>query len=45
VPAKALPERSAPGSSRNGVARYGLTMEDVADTVAAALGGRPAGQT
>jgi cobalt-zinc-cadmium resistance protein CzcA len=29
--------------NRNGVARYGLTMEDVADTVAAALGGRPAG--
>jgi len=28
---------------RNGIARYGLTMEDVADTVAAALGGRPAG--
>jgi cobalt-zinc-cadmium resistance protein CzcA len=26
------------------IARYGLTMEDVADTVAAALGGRPAGQ-
>jgi cobalt-zinc-cadmium resistance protein CzcA len=28
---------------RNGIARYGLTMEDVADMVAAALGGRPAG--
>jgi cobalt-zinc-cadmium resistance protein CzcA len=28
---------------RNAIARYGLTMEDVADTVAAALGGRPAG--
>src|SRR5258707_2894214 len=28
---------------RNGIARYGLTMEDVADTVSAALGGRPAG--
>src|SRR5258707_4560739 len=28
---------------RNGIARYGLTMENVADTVAAALGGRPAG--
>jgi cobalt-zinc-cadmium resistance protein CzcA len=28
---------------RNGIARYGLTMEDVADTVAAALAGRPAG--
>ena len=28
---------------RDSVARYGLTMEDVADTVAAALGGRPAG--
>ena len=28
---------------RDGIARYGLTMEDVADTVAAALGGRPAG--
>jgi cobalt-zinc-cadmium resistance protein CzcA len=28
---------------RTGIARYGLTMEDVADTVAAALGGRPAG--
>lgn len=28
---------------RNSIARYGLTMEDVADTVAAALGGRPAG--
>jgi heavy metal efflux system protein len=28
---------------RNRIARYGLTMEDVADTVAAALGGRPAG--
>src|SRR5258707_2208195 len=28
---------------RNGIARYGLTMEDVADTVAAGLGGRPAG--
>ena len=25
---------------RNAIARYGLTMEDVADTVAAALGGR-----
>jgi heavy metal efflux system protein len=29
---------------RASIARYGLTMEDVADTVAAALGGRPAGQ-
>ena len=29
--------------ARNAIARYGLTMEDVADTVAAALGGRPAG--
>ena len=29
---------------RAGIARYGLSMEDVADTVAAALGGRPAGQ-
>jgi cobalt-zinc-cadmium resistance protein CzcA len=28
---------------RNAIARYGLTMEDVADTVSAALGGRPAG--
>jgi heavy metal efflux system protein len=28
---------------RTSIARYGLTMEDVADTVAAALGGRPAG--
>jgi cobalt-zinc-cadmium resistance protein CzcA len=28
---------------RDRIARYGLTMEDVADTVAAALGGRPAG--
>ncbi len=28
---------------RNAAARYGLTMEDVADTVSAALGGRPAG--
>jgi len=28
---------------RNAIARYGLTMEDVADTVAAALGGRPVG--
>jgi len=28
---------------RNGIARYALTMEEVADTVAAALGGRPAG--
>jgi heavy metal efflux system protein len=28
---------------RNSIARYGLTMEDVADTVAAALGGRAAG--
>jgi len=28
---------------RDSIARYGLTMEDVADTVAAALGGRPAG--
>jgi heavy metal efflux system protein len=28
---------------RNRIARYGLTMEDVADTVSAALGGRPAG--
>ena len=28
---------------RNSIARYGLTMEDVADTVSAALGGRPAG--
>jgi cobalt-zinc-cadmium resistance protein CzcA len=29
--------------NRNAIARYGLTMEDVADTVSAALGGRPAG--
>jgi heavy metal efflux system protein len=29
---------------RNAAARYGLTMEDLADTVSAALGGRPAGQ-
>jgi Cu/Ag efflux pump CusA len=28
---------------RNSIARYGLTMEDVADTVAVALGGRTAG--
>jgi cobalt-zinc-cadmium resistance protein CzcA len=28
---------------RNGIARYGLTVEEVADTAAAALGGRPAG--
>ncbi len=28
---------------RNSIARYGLTMEDVADAVASALGGRPAG--
>jgi len=28
---------------RDSIARYGLTMEHVADTVAAALGGRPAG--
>src|SRR5262249_5861405 len=28
---------------RTGIARYGVTMEDVADAVAAALGGRPAG--
>jgi cobalt-zinc-cadmium resistance protein CzcA len=28
---------------RNAIARYGLTMEDIADTVAAALGGRSAG--
>ena len=28
---------------RNRIARYGLTVEEVADTVAAALGGRPAG--
>ena len=28
---------------RDAIARYGLTMQDVADTVAAALGGRPAG--
>ena len=28
---------------RDGIARYALTMEEVADTVAAALGGRPAG--
>jgi cobalt-zinc-cadmium resistance protein CzcA len=28
---------------RERIARYGLTMEDVADTVAAALGGQPAG--
>jgi cobalt-zinc-cadmium resistance protein CzcA len=28
---------------RNAAARYGLTMEDMADTVSAALGGRPAG--
>ena len=29
--------------NRDTIARYGLTMEQVADTVAAALGGRPAG--
>jgi heavy metal efflux system protein len=29
--------------NRNRIARYGLTVEEVADTVAAALGGRPAG--
>ena len=29
--------------NRDAIARYGLTMEDVADTVSAALGGRPAG--
>jgi cobalt-zinc-cadmium resistance protein CzcA len=29
--------------NRDAISRYGLTMEDVADTVAAALGGRPAG--
>jgi heavy metal efflux system protein len=28
---------------RDAIARYGLTMEDVADTVSAALGGKPAG--
>jgi cobalt-zinc-cadmium resistance protein CzcA len=28
---------------RDSIARYGVTMEDVADTVAAALGGRPSG--
>ena len=28
---------------RDSIARYGLTMEHVADTIAAALGGRPAG--
>jgi len=28
---------------RNRIARYGLTMEDVADAVASALGGQPAG--
>ena len=28
---------------RDAIARYGLTMQDVADTVEAALGGRPAG--
>jgi cobalt-zinc-cadmium resistance protein CzcA len=28
---------------REAIARFGLTMEDVGDTVAAALGGRPAG--
>jgi cobalt-zinc-cadmium resistance protein CzcA len=29
---------------RDAIARYGLTMQDVADTVSTALGGRPAGQ-
>jgi cobalt-zinc-cadmium resistance protein CzcA len=29
--------------NRDRIARYGLTVEEVADTVAAALGGRPAG--
>jgi cobalt-zinc-cadmium resistance protein CzcA len=29
--------------NRDAVSRYGLTMEEVADTVAAALGGRPSG--
>ncbi|MDE2476274.1 MAG: CusA/CzcA family heavy metal efflux RND transporter [Alphaproteobacteria bacterium] len=29
---------------RNAAARYGLTMEDIANTVSAAIGGRPAGQ-
>ena len=29
--------------NRDSIARYGLTMEHVADTIAAALGGRPAG--
>jgi cobalt-zinc-cadmium resistance protein CzcA len=29
--------------NRDAIARYGLTMQQVADTVAAALGGRPAG--
>jgi len=29
--------------NRDAIGRYGLTMEDVADTVSAALGGRPAG--
>jgi cobalt-zinc-cadmium resistance protein CzcA len=28
---------------RDAIARYGLTMEDVADTVSASLGGKPAG--
>jgi cobalt-zinc-cadmium resistance protein CzcA len=30
--------------NRDAIARYGLTMEDVADTVSTALGGKPAGQ-
>ena len=28
---------------RDAIARYGLTLEDVTDTVAAAMGGREAG--
>jgi heavy metal efflux system protein len=32
------------GLDRDAIARYGLTMEDVADTVSTALGGRQAGQ-
>ena len=30
--------------NRDAIARYGLSLQEVADTVAAALGGRPAGQ-